>query len=164
MHSQKLVATVVISAMLCGALATHAGKPEEVPGGKLIAVRGDMSHVMKGDKVEGYANENALPVLLNAGWRITSVHIAPVLSRTHKAAIGYMVLAEAGSTSAARQKVVGIRGDMSYLMEGDQIKGHTKENALPALLNTGWKIMSVHLASETSKDHDFAEGYVILEK
>ncbi len=65
------------------------------------------------------------------------------------------------------QKLVMVGGVGSFPMIGDNLEecGYKGDDAVPALLRSGWTIKSIHL-SENLTSHGFGEptGYVIMEK
>jgi hypothetical protein len=65
----------------------------------------------------------------------------------------------------AKTRVVLLRGAASYMMEGDPLKKDARNDgaALPRLLEDGWKIKSMHLATAPDKSSD-PVGYVIVER
>ena len=67
------------------------------------------------------------------------------------------------------QKMIVVKGENSYLMKGDSYQfahnkpsNYGKKKVLPALLESGWYIKSVHI-NEKSTEKDMY-GYVVIEK
>ena len=64
------------------------------PKTKIVLLRGEWSHSMSGDKIDGLSdgfNETqALPKLLDQGWRVISIHLSAVIEE-HRP-VGYAIL------------------------------------------------------------------------
>ena len=72
------------------------------------------------------------------------------------------------ASAALEQKMIIVKGDQSFLMDGDPYKSafnkpknYRKNNVLPALLSIGWQLKSVHVNEKSSEDNLY--GYVIIE-
>jgi len=70
---------------------------------------------------------------------------------------------------SADQKMIVLKGDNSYLMQGDRYKfafnkpqEYGKSKVLPALLSIGWRIKSVHVNEKSTEDSMY--GYLVLER
>ncbi len=73
------------------------------------------------------------------------------------------------SNVVADQKMIVIKGDHSYLMQGDRYKfainkpqGYKNNKVLPALLSIGWNIQSVHVNEKSQENNMY--GYIVLER
>jgi hypothetical protein len=64
----------------------------------------------------------------------------------------------------AKQKLVYIRGDGSFLMLGDaDYERFGADVALPKMLEEGWRIVELHPMPTKSDEHDVPFAYAVLE-
>ena len=81
----------------------------------------------------------------------------------------FLVIPVFAVSAATEQKMIIVKGENSYLMEGDTYKsafnkpkGYSKNSVLPALLSVGWSIKSIHVNEKSTEDNLY--GYVLLHR
>jgi len=93
-----------------------------------------------------------------------------VATLAHFDTYAHGILKQADTPLETEQKLVYVSRTVSYRMLGDsnqyatkkdEKKGTPQPNTLPELLKQGWRVVSIHLASD---DQNGTAGYVLLEK
>lgn len=72
------------------------------------------------------------------------------------------------ASAETEQKMIIVKGENSYLMEGDTYKnaynkpkGYSRDSVLPAFLSIGWYIKSIHVNEKSTENNLY--GYVLIQ-
>ena len=81
----------------------------------------------------------------------------------------FIAISSVAQSVEVEQKMIIVKGDKSFLMEGDSYKnaankpkGYSKDSVLPAFLSIGWQIKSVRINEKSTEDNLY--GYVVIER
>ena len=81
----------------------------------------------------------------------------------------FLTISAFSAHAATEQKIIMVKGDKSFLMDGDTYKsafnkpkGYSRDSVLPALLSIGWRIISVNVNEKSTEKSLY--GYVVIQR